>query len=70
MAFYNSGERKSRPGVYIQIVNRGSDATMRAAAAPTPPPYEPGATTEQIGDTLYIANNVNVTQNADVLVIE
>lgn len=44
-AFYKPGEHKQRPGVYIRIVNSGSDsagvlATIPVQPTPTPTPPE------------------------------
>lgn len=43
MAFFQPGERKVRPGVYLRIVNRGADSAKPAAIVqPTPiPPVTP-----------------------------
>ena len=35
--FYNIGEKKNRPGLYMRIVNRGTDAARAAAAVPVEP---------------------------------
>lgn len=51
MAFYKPGEQKLRPGVYIRIVNRGSDAAgvlpltpVQPSPTPTPPDETEGIT--------------------------
>ena len=41
MAFYNIGERKKRPGVYLRIVNRGADAAIAAVSLPVTPTPTP-----------------------------
>lgn len=35
--FYNAGEKKLRPGVYMRIVNIGEDAVQAAASTPVAP---------------------------------
>lgn len=37
MAFYKSGERKHRPGLYMRLVNRGTDTGRFVAVAPEEP---------------------------------
>lgn len=46
--FYNIGEKKNRPGLYMRIVNRGTDAARAAAAVPVEPeqPDHPELTDE------------------------
>ena len=48
--FFNDGERKQRPGVYLRIVNRGADSTAPAyqQVTPTPPPSPPSDDTDGI----------------------
>lgn len=40
--FYNKGEQKRRPGVYLRIANRGDDKSAPAypQVTPTPPPSD------------------------------
>lgn len=51
MAFFQPGEKKVRPGVYLRIVNRGADSAEPAAIVqPTPippviPPEDPNGIT-------------------------
>lgn len=57
-AFYKPGEQKLRPGVYIRIVNRGSDAGGVLATIPvqpTPPPTPPA---ESDGITVAYTNGL------------
>lgn len=54
MAFYNVGEKKIRPGLYMRIVNRGTDAARAAAAVPV----EPG--TPELTDELIVAYSAGV----------
>lgn len=57
-AFYKPGEHKRRPGVYIRIVNRGTDAAGVMATIPvqpTPPPTPPAETD---GITVAYANGI------------
>lgn len=35
--FYENGEKKNRPGLYLRIVNRGKDAARAAASVPVEP---------------------------------
>lgn len=58
MGFYNIGERKNRPGVYLRIVNRGADAAQAEAAAPVAP-APPELTDEMI--VSYRAGVVTLT---------
>lgn len=49
MAFYNSGERKNRPGVYLRIVNRGEAAAPAVASLPVTPTPDPEPPVETDG---------------------
>ena len=42
--FFNEGERKYRPGVYLRIVNSGNDAAKAAIHQVTPTPTPPDET--------------------------
>lgn len=52
--FYNSGEQKMRPGVYLRIVNRGADAASEVAAAPVAPE------TPELTDELIVSYRAGV----------
>lgn len=59
--FYNEGERKKRPGVYLRIVNRGAASSVPAyppvIPTPTPPPTPPSEDTDVI-TVAYDANGI------------
>lgn len=59
--FYNDRERKYRPGIYMRIVNRGTEAARAAAAVPVEPdqPDHPELTDELI--VAYSAGIVTLT---------
>ena len=42
MAFYNNGERKTRPGVYIRVTNRANGIFAPATTDPVDPGPDPG----------------------------
>ena len=46
--FYNDGEQKRRPGVYIRIVNGGDDISAPAYPQVTPEPTPPTGDTDGI----------------------
>ena len=56
--FYNTGEKKNRPGIYMRIVNRGADAAR--AAAPVPVTPEPPELTDEL-IVAYSAGVVTLT---------
>lgn len=56
--FYKPGEQKRRPGVFIRIVNRGSDAAGVLPLTPIEPSPDPIPPAETDGITVAYANGL------------
>lgn len=56
--FYKPGEHKRRPGVYIRIVNRGSDSAGVLPLTPVQPSPGPTPPDETDGITVAYANGI------------
>lgn len=54
MAFYNNGERKTRPGVYIRVTNR---ANSIFAPATTDPVYPGGSGDVEEAGFLFVSED-------------